>query len=125
MKAKYFNANEFACKHCGQLPNEGIDPNLIKILDETRERLGVPLIISSGYRCPTHNANIGGASQSYHTKGKAADIYTNTIDSAKVYQIAYKVMQDLEIPGGHCHYPPGDGDFVHIDTRGYWQDGWL
>ena len=124
--AKYFHENEFRCKHCRQLPAGGMDLNLIKILDEARERLGVPIIVSSGYRCPVHNANIGGASQSYHMRGMAADIYSNQVNSFDLHAAVKQVMQDLNIPGGLCHYPPGRGEFVHVDTRGEWLlEGWL
>ena len=75
---KHFEMGEFACKHCQQLPRGGMDTRLLDVLDKMRERLGEPLVVSSGYRCPTHNRNSGGASQSYHMKGMAADVYTNS-----------------------------------------------
>src|SRR6478752_3641941 len=34
-----------------------------------------PIRILSGFRTPAHNKEVGGASQSYHLVGKAADIY--------------------------------------------------
>lgn len=123
--AKYFSEREFACHHCWQLPKGGLEPNLIRILDEARERAGVPIIVSSGYRCLEHNRAIGGAAQSYHMRGMAADVYSNDISSDELHEVIYKVMQGLGIKGGHQYYPPGRGDFVHVDTRGEWVEGWI
>ena len=42
-------------------------------LEEVRTRLGKPVTITSGYRCPALNAAIGGAKDSQHMRGEAAD----------------------------------------------------
>lgn len=47
---------------------------LIERLDEVRVGFGKPIIVTSGYRCPKVNAAVGGAANSYHTKGLAADL---------------------------------------------------
>ncbi len=45
------------------------------LLEQVRGVLGsVPLIITSGYRCPALNAAVGGVADSAHVKGLAADI---------------------------------------------------
>lgn len=44
------------------------------ILEPLREHFGEPVIISSGYRCPTLNIRVGGVYASQHTIGEAADI---------------------------------------------------
>jgi hypothetical protein len=46
----------------------------IDILDPLREALGKPITVNSGYRGPVLNRRIGGASNSQHVEGKAADI---------------------------------------------------
>ena len=45
-----------------------------QVLDPLRERYGKPIYVNSGYRCPKLNALIGGAVNSQHMKGEAADI---------------------------------------------------
>lgn len=40
-----------------------------------RECARVPFIINSGYRTAKHNRNVGGVTDSAHTKGYAADIH--------------------------------------------------
>ena len=39
-----------------------------------RERLGFPLIITSAYRSPEHNAAVGGRTGSAHLAGRAVDV---------------------------------------------------
>lgn len=41
-----------------------------ELLEPIRQRFGVPLIITSGYRSPEHNAKIGGARNSQHVATK-------------------------------------------------------
>ena len=71
---KYFKREEFAC-NCGCGRNE-IKDELITKLDEARQLAGVPFRINSGYRCDKHNAESGGAVESPHMSGFAADIST-------------------------------------------------
>ncbi|MGC1331824.1 D-Ala-D-Ala carboxypeptidase family metallohydrolase, partial [Pseudomonas sp.] len=46
---------------------------LCQLLEGARELVGAPLLISSGYRCPALNRLIGGADNSAHVQGLAAD----------------------------------------------------
>lgn len=73
--AKYFKAEEFSCK-CGCGENY-VDPHFLEMLDEARERAGIPFHVTSGYRCAMHNRAEGGVKASAHTKGLAADIAVN------------------------------------------------
>ena len=44
------------------------------LLEEVRTEMGVPLVVTSGYRSPDHNAHTAGsAKQSQHCAGRAAD----------------------------------------------------
>lgn len=60
-------------------PNECIKFNLEQlvknVLDPLRIKYGQPIIVGSGYRCPLLNKAVGGAKNSQHVKGQAADIY--------------------------------------------------
>ena len=46
----------------------------VRSLEPTRVHIGLPILITSGYRCPQLNHLVGGADNSQHTKGEAADI---------------------------------------------------
>lgn len=123
---KYFEEYEFACT-CERHESDGyghnvldhiIDKRLVDLLDAIRERLGVPLYINSGYRCPEHNAEVGGVSNSQHVEGTAADITYDGIDVDYLAAIAEECGAD----GIGRYY---DQDFVHVDVRGYaarWSD---
>ena len=69
--AKYFSDQELACKHCGV---NGTTQALRDALDQFREAVGKPVIVDDAYRCPVHNAQVGGVPHSQHLEGNAADI---------------------------------------------------
>jgi len=63
--------------------------NLYKVanrLQVIRDLLGKPMSITSGYRSPKHNANVGGEQNSYHTKGMAADFTVTGMSPVQVSQ---------------------------------------
>src|SRR5574343_1087265 len=57
-------------------PNEyiSLSPELMDMLDRAREIAGVPFIITSGWRSKEKNAAVGGAENSAHLTGEAADL---------------------------------------------------
>lgn len=46
---------------------------LLRKVNIVRNAYGQPMIVTSGYRNPMHNAEIGGATNSAHTRGMAVD----------------------------------------------------
>jgi len=68
---KHFKIDEFKCPCCGQVH---MNEAFIKALDYARDLAKIPFVVVSGYRCPKHNAEVGGVPDSAHTKGMAADI---------------------------------------------------
>lgn len=56
-----------------------------EVLQPIRDAWGKPIVISSGYRCPKLNKAVGGAANSQHAFGSAADIHTveNTLTENK------------------------------------------
>ena len=110
---KHFNKSEFACK-CGKYCNgypADIDMKMVKYADAIRERIGKPISVNSGLRCKTHNANVGGVSNSQHLYGTAADLgCPSGTTPAKMAAIAEEVMGGT---GGIGIYSWG----IHIDTR--------
>lgn len=73
---KHFEEREFVCNCCGQLPptvQENIVALVEDVLEPVRERLGKPITVNSGFRCPIHNATVGGVANSQHIRGEACD----------------------------------------------------
>lgn len=128
---EYFDDYEFSCncerhdvdENGHNVLDHIIDKRLVDVLDAIRERLGVPLYINSGYRCPEHNEEVGGVPNSQHVEGTAADITYDGIDVDYLAEVAEACGQELGIEGGiGCYYYQ---DFVHVDVRGYaarWND---
>lgn len=81
--SEHFTSEEFACK-CGCGFNM-VDPELIAVLEDVRSFFGVPVHINSGCRCKKHNEKEGGAKDSKHTYGLAADIVVKDTLPEKVY----------------------------------------
>lgn len=100
-----FNLKEFQCSCCGTVK---IDPELVRRLQAMRDELGVPIIVNSGYRCPAHNKAVGGAKDSQHLVGKAADITAR--DLPRLMLLAEKYFHDQGL-GLYKNY-------VHVDVRG-------
>ena len=55
------------------------------LLQPLRDKLGKPIIITSGYRSPALNKAIGGAPTSQHCKGEAADLYSPGMTIKELY----------------------------------------
>lgn len=70
----HFNAKEFRCK-CGKVHAFSISNELVDKLEKLYAALNCSkIIVTSGYRCHTHDNNVGGSGTGQHTLGNAADI---------------------------------------------------
>ena len=95
----HFAKSEFKCgcggRYCNGYPAGNTSAKLLNILEKIRAYYGKPITITSGQRCKTRNAQVGGVSNSAHTKGKAADIYIPGVTNTRagrnaVVSLAYK-----------------------------------
>lgn len=57
----------------------------MECLDKIREEYGLPLYISSGYRCPDLNTKVGGKETSQHLKGQAADVNLGSTEKNRAF----------------------------------------
>lgn len=117
--AKYFSDHEFRCKcgNCQGFPVHGISSKLLEILDNIRSHLNRPVIVTSGVRCPAHNASIGGSPNSYHIYGMAADIYCDHVSVSELASLA-RLYGATGVGVYHMQ------NFVHVDVRSeptYWE----
>jgi hypothetical protein len=102
-----FSPSELACRGTGRLR---IDTDMMDKLQALRTRMGVALIVLSGYRSPEHNAKVGGAKDSQHTKGTAVDVAVANVDPEELIAAA------LELGFTWIKRYPVNG-FVHLDIR--------
>lgn len=110
---EYFTRDEFKCKcggkYCNGYPAEP-DERMVRIADQLRKNLGVPITIVSGLRCKTWNAIQGGVSNSQHMYGEAADIYAKGVSQSRV-------EAELDKIGGvRYHYAITGSSNVHFDV---------
>lgn len=78
--SSHFAPREFACK-CGSpkcSAPKTIVAELLEMLEILRARLGRPMVITSGARCPAWNEASGGRPGSAHLTGEAVDIQAAT-----------------------------------------------
>lgn len=108
MSWRYFALEEFACAHCGA---NLIAHDFVDRLDELRHEVGFPLPVTSGYRCPTHNAAVSTTGLSGpHTTGRATDLGVRG-------ELALRVVQTALTRGftGIGLNQKGEARFVHLD----------
>lgn len=112
----HFRVREFKC-------NDGsdeikIDDKLPKLLEQIRVYAEASVEITSAYRTVIYNKKVGGATNSQHTKGTAADIITEGRTVSEIAKFAQAIGA-----GGVGLYTKKN--FVHVDTRAghsYWKN---
>lgn len=108
---RYFDREEFRCKcggkYCTGFPEEPRE-KLIRVADRVREHFGNTATVSSGVRCPTHNAKVGGVANSRHLSGKAMDFCVKGF-SADIVLAYVSKQKDIR----YCYAI--DEWFVHMD----------
>ena len=111
-----FNKSEFDSGDGSEMPNDVL-LNIQKLANQlqyVRDYTARAIRINSGYRSPSHNATIGGVSNSQHVLGKAADIFIKGLSPNITYQILEDLIEKGEIlQGGLGLYD----SFVHYDIR--------
>lgn len=105
----HFSKTEFACRCCGDLR---LEKRLIDGLEALRRLAGKPIVVHDGYRCPEHNQDVGGVTDSEHTRGMAADVEIRGLTLQQMYELALQVPGFAD--GGIGVY---DGGFLHVDVR--------
>ena len=109
----HFSRSEFACKGKNCCGGAGtVTKELINGLEELRKKVGKPLCITSGFRCVVHNKRVGGAPNSQHIYGTAADVRVpQGVTPKRLAELAEEI--DVFRNGGIGIYPT----FVHVDVR--------
>lgn len=120
---EFFDREEFRCqcggKYCNGFPNEPHEAT-VRFADAIRRRVGKPIRVNSGLRCPTWNSIQGGVANSNHMTGGAVDLGCPAgVTPVEMWDAATAVMGNT---GGIGIYNWGihidDGVYSRWDERG-------
>ncbi|WP_082095622.1 D-Ala-D-Ala carboxypeptidase family metallohydrolase [Photobacterium halotolerans] len=108
----HFKPEEFACKcgHCGPESGLKMKPATMDKLQNTRSDMGIPFVITSGYRCRRHPVEARKSAPGAHNYGQAVDVSLsgeaalNLIGTAQLYGFT-----------GIGVAQKGAGRFIHLD----------
>lgn len=106
---KNFKVSEFVSEHKGRYAI--LLAALVETVQVIRNRIKAPLRVNSGYRSPSYNKAIGGATFSRHMYGDGVDLAAPTIS---VHELKNKCIQ----AGASYVQVYADGH-VHCDWRNY------
>jgi zinc D-Ala-D-Ala carboxypeptidase len=110
----FFSERELACKcgcGCGQ---DDMDEAYMAQLVFFRKAYGKPMILSSAFRCPRHNARVSSTgADGPHTTGRAVDILISGSAAHALVKLAFS----LDFTGiGVRQNGPHAARFIHLDT---------
>lgn len=127
--SEHFNVKEFRCQ-CGKKHPTKISNKLIEKLEVLYSALEAKkAIITSGYRCPTHDKNVGGSGNGQHTTGNACDIIfydrkgkpiSSKIVSCKAQDLGFGGIANITAEYIYTHLDVRTTNFYRGDeTKGY------
>lgn len=113
---KNFSYQELACSCCGAAR---MDAGVMYMAQKARDIYGKPMRVSSGYRCPNHNAKVGGAKTSFHMQGMAIDFAVNNpADRHKMlFALRDAGFTGFEISPLHIHVDNGPERLLWTDFK--------
>jgi uncharacterized protein YcbK (DUF882 family) len=106
--SSYFSDQELECPCCGELEMAG---DFLSILFKLRHHFDYPMPVTSGFRCQSHNAAVGGSDSSQHLEGNAVDVYWSDFSAALKYKLIQYAL-DYDFRGIGL-----SDEFIHLDLR--------
>lgn len=92
-------AHEIHCQGDGCCTESVISKRMVDTFQAIRDDYGAPIEITtangSGYRCPIHNSEVGGAAASLHLTGNALDLHAR--DKERLLTVVENHVTDGEI----------------------------
>lgn len=107
--SEHFSAAELQCHHGINICTQ----RLVDGLEAFRAIVGKPVKVNDATRCPACNERVGGAKNSQHELGGAADIQADDMSPQQLYQVA------LQVPSFHGGGIGVSlfGSYIHVDVR--------
>lgn len=107
----YFSVEELTCRcGCGKML---MDNDFMLWLVAVRDCFGMVMPVTSGYRCPAHNAAVSSTGDSGpHTTGKAVDVLIARGRATQLVRLAL----EMGVRGiGVKQHGPDAGRIIHLD----------
>lgn len=122
--AELTHSNTAKARGISNVPNDTHKANLIEsaknLWQPVRDILGVPMIVSSGYRSPALNRAVGGSSTSAHSHGFAIDFtaprFGNTRAVAKKLAAELKAC-DIKFDQLILEFPDSISTWIHLGYK--------
>jgi len=107
--------DEFRC-HCKDKECRAtmVFEGFIWVYERFRQAIGLPLIITSGFRCAKHNYDVGGVAISRHLVGCAVDIAINTLTDTYDLEAVERIAKNVGFSFTKCYPEKG---IIHMDVR--------
>jgi len=136
--SEFINSPTAKARGIDNTPTVAIVNNLkllcIHVLEPLRQAMGVPITISSGYRCPALNKAVRGKDKSKHLTGHAADIHLpdNTtgkiwfnwiMNNCKFYKLIWECSSEPRGKSSSLELSRGDGELRRsqiADNKHFW-----
>ena len=120
---KHFSPDEFRCKHSGRIPDTadascGRVVHFLRFMDAIREGWGKPLVVTSGYRDPSHPVERSKVARptGAHPEGVAMDVAVWGDDVEGFVELAtLSRLDDTDADSGIGIGINRRGKFVHVD----------
>jgi hypothetical protein len=90
-----------------------------KILEPVRERFGLPITVTSGYRSEALNRAVGGSRTSQHMTGDAADIVCRSTTNSALFRLMEQMVRNGEIEVGQLIWEGGTAGtpaWIHVSN---------
>ena len=121
---RYFTLSELTHSLTAQahsIPNvptaealKNLEQLVCNVLDPLRQRWGVPIRVTSGYRSAALNRKVGGSATSYHLRGMAADITSRCVFHNVALYTEIRIMHRAGLlPLTEC-YLERQGLYIHV-----------
>lgn len=121
--SQHFTLDELTVTGSGltNIPDDKQIASLIALCDNVLERLrahfGAPVVVSSGFRSPAVNSRAGGASDSQHLAGEAADIHIPGVDNADIWRWIDANLEFDQLIGERLEDGHPSAGWVHVSYR--------
>ncbi len=123
--AEMLHSNEATKRGIDNVPPLGseiygnIERLIANVLEPARCKLGAPVIISSGYRCPELNNAVGGVNNSDHMMGNAADLVCNKLEDKKRL---FEILKKMDVDQLLWERNSKGTQWIHVSYRGAGQN---